>query len=79
MWDPDRQRVVYAAPVCHARRRSPPGTGAGHLAIAMCHRFPLLRVVGIDPFEAALELAQGNVRAAALEDRIDLRPSRCRT
>lgn len=45
----------------------------------MCHRFPLLRVVGIDPFEAALELAQGNVRAAALEDRIDLRPSRCRT
>ncbi len=25
------------------------GTGAGHLAIAMCHQFPSLRVVGIDP------------------------------
>jgi SAM-dependent methyltransferase len=50
------------------------GTGAGHLAIAMCHRFPLLRVVGIDPFETALELARGNVRMAGLEDRIDLRP-----
>ncbi len=50
------------------------GTGAGHLAIAMCHQFPLLQVVGIDPFETALELARRNVREAGLEGRIDLRP-----
>lgn len=34
------------------------GTGVGHLAIAMCRQFPNLRVVGIDPFETALELAR---------------------
>jgi 2-polyprenyl-3-methyl-5-hydroxy-6-metoxy-1,4-benzoquinol methylase len=50
------------------------GTGVGRLAIAMCRQFPNLRVVGIDPFETALTLAQLNVGEAALESRIDLRP-----
>lgn len=52
------------------------GTGVGHLAIAMCHQFPALRVVGIDPFETPLELARRNVAEAGLADRIELRPER---
>ncbi|MFZ0117953.1 MAG: class I SAM-dependent methyltransferase [Pseudonocardiaceae bacterium] len=50
------------------------GTGVGHLAIAMCHQFPTLRVVGLDPFETALELARRNVAEAGLGGRIELRP-----
>jgi cyclopropane fatty-acyl-phospholipid synthase-like methyltransferase len=50
------------------------GTGVGRLAIAMCEQFPTLRVVGLDPFDAALKLARRNVAEAALEDRIELRP-----
>lgn len=50
------------------------GTGVGRLAIAMCRHFPTLRVVGIDPFETALELARRNVAEAGLEGRIELRP-----
>jgi SAM-dependent methyltransferase len=49
------------------------GTGVGHLAIAMCRQFPALRVVGIDPFDTALQLARGNVAEASLGSRIDLR------
>lgn len=49
------------------------GTGVGRLAIAMCRQFPNLRVVGIDPFETALELARRNVVEAGLEGRITLR------
>ncbi|MCA1706380.1 MAG: class I SAM-dependent methyltransferase, partial [Actinobacteria bacterium] len=50
------------------------GTGVGRLAIAMCHQFPTLRVVGLDPFETALELARLNVAEAGLASRIELRP-----
>lgn len=49
------------------------GTGTGWLAIAMAHTFPNLRVVGIDLFEPALELARRNVRDEGLEDRVELR------
>lgn len=49
------------------------GTGVGRLAIAMCRQFPNLRVVGIDPFDTALELARRNVIEAGLESRITLR------
>ncbi|MGH3549689.1 MAG: SAM-dependent methyltransferase [Pseudonocardiaceae bacterium] len=49
------------------------GTGVGRLAIAMCRQFPTLRVVGIDVFDTALQLAWRNVAEAALEGRIDLR------
>jgi predicted O-methyltransferase YrrM len=40
----------------------------------MCEQFPALRVVGLDPFDTALELARRNVAEAGLEDRIELRP-----
>ncbi|MGH8573519.1 MAG: SAM-dependent methyltransferase, partial [Gammaproteobacteria bacterium] len=36
--------------------------------------FPTLRVVGIDVFETALQLARRNVAEAGLDGRIDLRP-----
>jgi SAM-dependent methyltransferase len=49
------------------------GTGVGRLSIAMCRQFPNLRVVGIDPFVTAVNLAQKNVAEAELGDRIDLR------
>ncbi|HKS53100.1 MAG TPA: class I SAM-dependent methyltransferase [Pseudonocardiaceae bacterium] len=50
------------------------GTGVGRLAIAMCEQFPALRVVGLDPYDPALELARQNVAEAGLADRIELRP-----
>lgn len=50
------------------------GTGVGRLAIGMCEQFPALRVVGLDPFDTALELARRNVAEAGLTDRIELRP-----
>jgi 2-polyprenyl-3-methyl-5-hydroxy-6-metoxy-1,4-benzoquinol methylase len=52
------------------------GTGVGALAIEMCRQFPNLRVVGIDPFESALTLAQRKIAEARLEGRIELRAQR---
>lgn len=49
------------------------GTGVGRLSIAMARRWPLLRVVGIDRWAPSLALARGNVAAAGLEERIELR------
>ncbi|HVW27200.1 MAG TPA: class I SAM-dependent methyltransferase [Polyangiaceae bacterium] len=49
------------------------GTGVGWLSIAMARKFPGLRVVGIDVFEAALALAEKNVEDAGLADRFELR------
>ena len=49
------------------------GTGTGWLAIALAETYPLARVVGIDIFAPALELAQANVSAASLDDRIELK------
>lgn len=49
------------------------GTGTGWLAIAIARTFPNLRIVGIDLFEPALDLARRNVRDEGLEDRIELR------
>jgi SAM-dependent methyltransferase len=49
------------------------GTGTAWLAIALARAYPELRVVGIDVFGPALELARGNVAAAGLAQRIDLR------
>jgi SAM-dependent methyltransferase len=48
------------------------GTGTGWLAIAVARTFPALRVVGIDIFEPALDLARANVAASGLGDRIEL-------
>lgn len=49
------------------------GTGCAWLAIALATRWPQLRVCGIDPWGPALELAERNVAAAGLGERITLR------
>jgi SAM-dependent methyltransferase len=49
------------------------GTGVAAIAVAMCHQFPNLRAVGIDPHEPALAEARKNVQSAGLTDRIELR------
>ena len=49
------------------------GTGVGRLSIAMARRWPALRIVGIDTWTPALELARANVAAAGVQDRIELR------
>ena len=49
------------------------GVGVGALSIAMCREWPQLGVVGIDPWDAAVDLAAEQVAAAGLGDRIELR------
>jgi len=49
------------------------GAGVGALSVEMCRLWPALRVVGVDPWRPALELAREAVAAAGLEDRIELR------
>ena len=49
------------------------GTGAGWLAIALADAHPGMRVVGIDIFEPALELAERNRAASGLGSRLELR------
>ena len=49
------------------------GTGAGWLAIALARANPGLRVVGIDIFDPALELAHRNRTASGLDERLELR------
>jgi SAM-dependent methyltransferase len=48
------------------------GTGTGWLAIAFAQAYPSARVVGIDVFAPALDLARANVVRAGLEERIVL-------
>src|SRR6476659_3778048 len=49
------------------------GTGTGWLAIAIAQSHPTLRLVGLDIFEPALDLARANIEGAGLADRIELR------
>ena len=49
------------------------GTGVGWLAVALARAYADARVVGIDIFEPALDLARANVDAEKLQDRIELR------
>lgn len=49
------------------------GTGSGWLAIALARANPAVRVVGVDVFEPALQLARANVLAAGLGGRVELR------
>jgi 2-polyprenyl-3-methyl-5-hydroxy-6-metoxy-1,4-benzoquinol methylase len=49
------------------------GTGTGWLAIAIARSHPNLKVVGLDSFEPALDLAKANVQAEDLAERIELR------
>jgi 2-polyprenyl-3-methyl-5-hydroxy-6-metoxy-1,4-benzoquinol methylase len=48
------------------------GTGVAGLAIAFCRTYPEATVVGLDPWEPALQIARGNVKEAGLESRITL-------
>lgn len=48
------------------------GTGVAGLAIAFCRTYPDATVVGLDPWEPALELARRNVEDAGLCSRITL-------
>jgi SAM-dependent methyltransferase len=49
------------------------GTGVGLLAIEAAKAWPDLHVVGIDPWEPALSLAEKNVRMSGLSSRMELR------
>lgn len=49
------------------------GAGVGVLSIQMVRAWPLLSVVGIEPWAPALSLARANVHAAGLDGRIELR------
>jgi SAM-dependent methyltransferase len=49
------------------------GSGVAAISVEMCHRFPTLRAVGLDPLEAAIAQADRNIERAGLEDRIELR------
>jgi SAM-dependent methyltransferase len=49
------------------------GAGVGAMCIELCRRLPDARAVGLEPADAPLALARDNVRAAGLEDRIELR------
>jgi SAM-dependent methyltransferase len=49
------------------------GVGVAGLSIAMARTWPALRIVGIDVWAPAVALARENVRAAAMEKRIEVR------
>lgn len=49
------------------------GVGVAALAIAVAELWPQLHVVGLDPWQPALALAQQNVETAGLANRITLR------
>ncbi len=49
------------------------GTGVGWLAIEAANLWPEMRVVGIDIWEPSLTLAEANISAEGLQDRITLR------
>ena len=52
------------------------GAGVGAISIALCRRYRSLRAVGLEPLDAARDLAARNVSAAGLSDRIELRAQR---
>ena len=49
------------------------GVGVAGLAIAMARLCPVLRIVGVDPWQPSLRLARENVERAGLGGRIELR------
>ncbi len=50
------------------------GAGVGALSVALCQTWPALRVVGLEPWQPSLRIAEQEVSAAGLSERIDLRP-----
>jgi methyltransferase family protein len=49
------------------------GAGVAALSIALCERWPKLRVVGLEPWRPALALAEGRVGSSDVGTRIELR------
>lgn len=49
------------------------GTGVGWLAIEAARLWPRMRIVGLDIWEPSLKLAETNIAAEGLQDRIELR------
>jgi methylase of polypeptide subunit release factors len=49
------------------------GIGVAAMAVAYCQAFPRLRVVGLDVFPRAVELAQQTIDQAGMADRIEVR------
>jgi hypothetical protein len=49
------------------------GVGVAAMAVAYCEAFPGLRVVGLDVFPRALELARGIIDDAGMAERVELR------
>jgi len=52
------------------------GAGIAALSVALCRRWPALRVVGLEPWEPAMSLAAATVAASEVADRIELRAAR---
>jgi len=50
------------------------GSGVATLSVSCCRVWPAVSVVGLDPWEPAMNIATANVVAAGLQDRITLRP-----
>jgi hypothetical protein len=49
------------------------GVGVAAMAVAWCRTWPGLRIVGLDVFDRALQLAKRNVADAGMTERIELR------
>jgi hypothetical protein len=49
------------------------GVGVAAMAVAWCRTWPSLRIVGLDVFDRALQLAKRNVADAGMTERIELR------
>lgn len=52
------------------------GTGTGCIALALAHRLPHARLIGLEPSTAALELARQNAAALGLSERVIWRHGR---
>jgi SAM-dependent methyltransferase len=52
------------------------GAGVAALSIALCETWPGLRVVGLEPWAAAMALAEAQVAASDVGDRVELRAVR---
>jgi SAM-dependent methyltransferase len=74
-----RHRIVPGLDGLAARLEQPGaafldiGVGVAALSIEMARLWPNLRVVGVDHWKPALDVARANVRAAGISERVELR------